>query len=187
VPDIRIDPMRLRDLDEVLVIERASFPHPWSRHAFAYELTENRVARLWVARAADDAGVPADAPIAGYLCLWLIADEVHVTNVAVHPDRRAQGVARHLLGTLLELYRQQGATRAALEVRPTNERALRLYEGLGFRRVGLRKGYYFDPGEDALLMEARLPLGGEREPPDPPGRLPTGRSAGNPGTTSGVP
>jgi ribosomal-protein-alanine N-acetyltransferase len=177
---MRIEPMRLRDLDEVLAIERASFPHPWSRHAFAYELTDNRVAHLWVIRAGEPAGVAAAAPIVGYLCLWLIADEVHVTNVAVHPDHRGRGVARHLLGTLLETYRQQGASRAALEVRPSNDSAVRLYERFGFRRVGLRKGYYFDSGEDALLMEARLEPPADREAA--PTRQATGRRAGNSGT-----
>jgi ribosomal-protein-alanine N-acetyltransferase len=151
VSAIRIEPLRVHDLDAVLAIERVSFPHPWSRQAFLYELRENRVARLWVARLPDP-----DGPVVGYLCLWFIADEVHVTNLAIHPEHRHRGVARHLLGTLLELYRQQGALRAALEVRPSNHQARRLYEGFGFRQVGLRKGYYFDTGEDALLMEARL-------------------------------
>jgi [ribosomal protein S18]-alanine N-acetyltransferase len=152
MPVPRIEPMRVEDLDEVLDIERVSFPNPWSRHAFLYELRENRVARLWVGRAADE----PSAPVIAYLCLWLIADEVHVTNFAVQPSLRQQGIGRQLMGTLLELYRQQGATRAALEVRPSNHGARRLYEAFGFRQVGLRRGYYFDTGEDALLMEARL-------------------------------
>jgi ribosomal-protein-alanine N-acetyltransferase len=168
--------MRVADLDRVLVIERASFPHPWSRHAFTYELSENRVARLWVARAGQDAA--PEGPIIGYICLWVIADEVHVTNLAVHPEHRGRGVARQLLGTLLEMYQQQGATRAALEVRPANHQARRLYEAFGFRQVGLRKGYYFDTGEDAVLMEARLPAGAAGPPP---GGLPTRRVTGNPG------
>jgi ribosomal-protein-alanine N-acetyltransferase len=178
MPGIRIDPMRPTDLDEVLAIERASFPNPWSRHAFTYELTENRVARLWVARPDDGPG----GPVVGYVCLWVIADEVHVTNLAVRPDRRGHGIGRDLLGTVLEMYRQQGSTRAALEVRPSNDRARRLYEGFGFQQVGRRKGYYFDTGEDALLMEARLDpprrRDGEAAAPNPSGRAP-GRT-GNP-------
>jgi ribosomal-protein-alanine N-acetyltransferase len=161
VSDLRIEPMRVDDLDAVLAIERVSFPHPWSRQAFLYELRENRVARLWVARLpAEDAEpppeAPPEAPIVGYLCLWLVADEMHVTNFAVDPTHRQRGLGRHLLGTLLELYRRNGARRAALEVRPSNHSARRLYEAFGFRQVGLRKGYYFDTGEDALLMEARF-------------------------------
>ncbi len=170
--------MRLDDLDEVLAIERASFPHPWSRQAFVYELRENRVARLWVAHAADE----PRASIVAYLCLWFIADEVHVTNFAVHPAYRHRGIGRHLMATLLELYRQEGARRAALEVRPTNHVARRLYEAFGFRQVGLRKGYYFDTGEDAVLMEAHLASGGSEAPegdagaPAPPPRRAGGNS-----------
>lgn len=151
--DLSIERMGLEDLDEVLAIEQVSFSNPWSRQAFAYELRENRVANLWVVRAPDDSG---PSRIVAYLGLWLIGDEVHVTNFAVDPARRHRGIGRHLLGTLLEHYRQQGATRAALEVRAGNEGARRLYEGFGFRQIGLRKGYYFDTGEDALLMETRL-------------------------------
>ncbi len=165
--------MRLDDLEEVLTIERASFPHPWSRQAFVYELRENRVARLWVVRAEAE----AKAPVVGYLCLWFIADEVHVTNFAVHPTHRHRGVGRHLLGSLLGLYRQEGALRAALEVRPSNEHARRLYEAFGFRQVELRKGYYFDTGEDAVLMEASLAPGSEV---GDSGRT-SGRAGGNPG------
>ncbi|MGH7264125.1 MAG: ribosomal protein S18-alanine N-acetyltransferase [Candidatus Rokuibacteriota bacterium] len=168
MPDLRIEPMRVEDVDEVLGIERASFPHPWSRHAFLYELRDNRVARLWVARpAAGDA-----ATVIGYVCLWLIADEVHITNVAVDPAHRQQGIGRRLLGAILELYRRQGARVAALEVRPSNHEARRLYESFGFRQVGVRKGYYFDTGEDAVLMEAALLA---KPAPAPP----RGRAAGN--------
>ncbi len=155
---MRIEPMRLEDLDEVLAIERASFTNPWSQQAFAYELRDNRVAGLWVARAPDD----ASRSVVAYLCLWLIGEEVHVTNLAVHPTLRHRGIGRHLLGTLLDHYRQQGATRAALEVRVSNDEARRLYEGFGFRQIGRRKGYYFDTGEDALVMEA--PLAGAGPP-----------------------
>jgi ribosomal-protein-alanine N-acetyltransferase len=174
VPALRVEAMRVDDLDQVLGIERASFPHPWSRQAFLYELRENRVARLWVARATDE---PA-APLVGYVCLWVVADEVHVTNLAVHPAHRHRGIGRQLLGTILELYRLEGARRAALEVRPTNHGARRLYEGFGFRQVGLRKGYYFDTGEDALLMEADLSAGGLSPAGDAEHPRPAG---GNPG------
>jgi [ribosomal protein S18]-alanine N-acetyltransferase len=169
-PDIRIEPMRAADLDAVLHIERASFPAPWSRQAFLHELERNRVAGLWVARARrpeDADGVPA---VVGYLCLWAVADEVHVTNLAVDPAWRGQGIGRFLLGTLLIHHRGSGARRAFLEVRPGNVEARRLYEGLGFREVGRRRGYYVDTGEDALLLEARLDDGPlvAGAPTDPP-------------------
>ena len=166
VPDIRVEPMRAADLDAVLEIERASFRTPWSREAFLHELERNRVAGCWVARGAR-AGDGAAGSVVGYLCLWSIADEVHVTNLAVHPARRGEGVGRLLLGTLLVRHRRLGARCAFLEVRPANAEARRLYAGLGFREVGRRRGYYIDTGEDALLLEAQLdegPLAGAIEP-----------------------
>jgi [ribosomal protein S18]-alanine N-acetyltransferase len=155
VSDIRIEPMRVADLDQVLQIERVSFRTPWPRQAFLHELERNQVAALWVARAER----PGAAPVVGYLCLWVVADEVHVTNLAVDPARRGEGIGRLLLGTLLVHHRARGARRAFLEVRPGNVEARRLYQGLGFREVGRRRGYYVDTGEDALLLEARLDEG----------------------------
>lgn len=146
--DLTIEPMTLEDLDDVLAIERASFQTPWSRGAFRYELTQNRVARCLVAR--------AGRRLAGYLCLWEIGHEIHVTNLAAHPELRRRGVARALLGAVLDDARERAVTLAFLEVRPTNAEALGLYERFGFRVIGRRKGYYFDTGEDALVMEARL-------------------------------
>lgn len=145
-PTVR--PMTVEDLDEVLVIERASFQTPWSRGAFQYELTQNRVARCLVVR--------EGRALSGYLCLWEIGREIHVTNVAVDPARRRRGLARLLLGTVLEDARARAIELVFLEVRPTNSDAVRLYESLGFRVIGRRKGYYFDTGEDALVMEATL-------------------------------
>jgi ribosomal-protein-alanine N-acetyltransferase len=148
--------MRTGDLDVVLEIERASFQTPWSRQAFLHELERNRVAGLWVARAARRGAADATSPVVGYLCLWVVVDEVHVTNLAVDPAWRGEGIGRCLLGTLLAHHRAGGARRAFLEVRPDNAWARRLYRGLGFQEVGRRRGYYIDTGEDALLLEARL-------------------------------
>jgi [ribosomal protein S18]-alanine N-acetyltransferase len=145
---VALEPMTLEDLDDVLAIERASFQTPWSRGAFRYELTQNRVARCSVVR--------CGRRLAGYLCLWEIGHEIHITNLAVHPDFRRRGMARALLGAVLEDARRRGVGLAFLEVRPTNAEALGLYESFGFRVIGRRKGYYFDTGEDALVMEARL-------------------------------
>jgi len=141
-------PMTLEDLDEVLVIEKASFHTPWSRGAFRYELTQNRVARSLVVR--------GNRELLGYVCLWEIGHEIHITNLAVHPRHRRRGVARALLGSILEDARRKSVELVFLEVRPTNVEALTLYESLGFRVIGRRKGYYFDTGEDALVMETRL-------------------------------
>jgi len=140
--------MRTDDLDEVVTIERASFGMPWSRGAFLYEIEQNRVARCWVLR--------DDHRVAGYLCLWEIGDELHVTNIAVHPGLRRRGLARRLLGAVLDDGRNRRLRAVTLEVRPTNDEARALYESFGFRVVGRRRGYYYDTGEDALIMESDL-------------------------------
>jgi ribosomal-protein-alanine N-acetyltransferase len=140
--------MRPEDLDEVLAIERVAFSMPWSRGAFVYEMEQNRVARCWVMR---EEGRPI-----GYLCLWEIADELHITNVAVEPSRRRQGVGRALLKGVLDDARERRLRLVVLEVRPSNTEARTLYEAFGFRVIGRRRGYYYDTGEDALVMEAAL-------------------------------
>ena len=145
---LSISPMRVDDLDEVVTIERASFGMPWSRGAFLYEIEQNRVARCWVLRDGDR--------IVGYLCLWEIGEEIHVTNIAVDPGLRRRGFARQLLGAILEDGRTRRLRSVTLEVRPTNDEARALYESFGFRVVGRRRGYYYDTGEDALIMEADL-------------------------------
>jgi len=151
VPSWSVEPLTPEDLDEVLAIERASFPTPWSRGAFLYELKQNPVARCWVARGSGSA-----PRVLGYLCLWEIRPEIHITNLAVHRLWRRQGIARFLLGTILEDARRRQLTAAFLEVRPTNIEARSLYEDLGFQVVGRRRGYYVDTGEDALLMRTDL-------------------------------
>ena len=162
---LSIERMRQADLADVLVIERASFSMPWSRGAFLYEIEQNQVARCWIGR--------EDGRIVGYICLWEVADELHVTNVAVHPDVRRRGVARALLESVFARARVAGHRMVLLEVRPSNTEALTLYESLGFRVVGRRRGYYYDTGEDALVMEASVAsigAGGPESRPEPPGR-----------------
>jgi len=148
VPSLSISPMRADDLDEVVSIERASFGMPWSRGAFLYEIEQNRVARCWVLRDGD--------AVVAYLCLWEIGEELHVTNIAVDPRLRRRGLARQLLTAILDDGRSRQLRSVTLEVRPTNEEARTLYESFGFKVVGRRKGYYYDTGEDALIMETDL-------------------------------
>lgn len=142
------------DLDQVLAIERVSFVTPWTRAAFCYEIEQNKVARCITMRSADR--------VVGYLCFWEIGHEIHITNLAVHPEWRRQGVGRRLLAFAMAEGRARGVTLAFLEVRPSNAQALKLYQSLGFQVIGRRTGYYFDTGEDALVMEARL--GGDAAP-----------------------
>jgi [ribosomal protein S18]-alanine N-acetyltransferase len=148
VLSLSLDRMRPDDLDEVIDIERASFSMPWSRGAFLYELQQNRVARCLVMR--------EGAHVVGYLCLWEIGDELHITNVAVHPDQRRRGIGRLLLTGVLDDARARKLKLVVLEVRPSNHEARTLYESFGFQIMGRRRGYYYDTGEDALVMEVGL-------------------------------
>lgn len=154
LPPLTIERMRPADLEEVLAIERASFSMPWSRGAFLYEVEQNQVARCYVIR--------DEGRILGYVCLWEVAAELHVTNIAVHPDARRRGIGRILLGHVLDDARQRALRLVVLEVRPSNVEARSLYESFGFRVVGRRRGYYYDTGEDALVMEATLGPGESR-------------------------
>lgn len=137
------------DLDAVLEIERLSFTTPWSRRLFLDELA-NPNSRIVLAK--DDMGV-----VLGYICFWIVVDEAHILKVVVHPAFRRQGIARRLLSHLLEYAEEKGVNCFALEVRHLNKAAMELYKGFGFEVAGVRKGYYADTGEDAVLMELRLP------------------------------
>lgn len=146
---IQLRRMTLQDVDNVLFVERRSFTAPWSRQAFLTELVENQFARYILAE--------YDGRIAGYAGVWMIVDEGHVTNIAVDPEFRGRHVGDMLLRTLMATCLAQGARRMTLEVRVTNTIAQTLYKKYGFASVGVRKGYYTDNHEDALIMWAELP------------------------------
>jgi ribosomal-protein-alanine N-acetyltransferase len=136
--------MYLNDLDAVLDIEREAFPTPWSRAAFQTELVENTFAVYLV--------LEVHGRIAAYGGMWLILDEAHVTNVAVHPTFRGRGFGEAMMLGLMERARDQGCRRMTLEVRRGNLVAQNLYKKLGFVQLGVRKGYYTDTHEDAFIM-----------------------------------
>jgi ribosomal-protein-alanine N-acetyltransferase len=146
---VRIEAMTDADLNEVLAIEDASFPSPWPREIFQAELRDPHLARLFVARVAAGA---QQGRVAGYTCTWLVTDELHITNVAVHPDFRRQHVGQQLLMGVLTQARDFGARQAILEVRASNRGAQHLYGRLGFAPVDVRKHYYTDNREDAIVM-----------------------------------
>ncbi|MGH7856457.1 MAG: ribosomal protein S18-alanine N-acetyltransferase [Candidatus Binatia bacterium] len=148
--------MRREDLASVLEIERLSFAQPWSAEFFLQEL-RLPFSRVLLARAPG-----RDRRLVGYVCRWITAGELHILNVAVHPEWRRRSIGRRLVEHVIAEARQAKAERATLEVRQHNLPALALYERLGFREVGLRRNYY-GAGEDALIMEHRL------GPPAPPG------------------
>lgn len=141
-------PMELVDLTRIEEVENLSFTTPWSRKAFYNELVLNQFAHYTV--------VTVDGVIAGYCGFWLILDEAHITNIAIHPDYRGRGLGRALLRYVMQLAQELGATSMILEVRVSNDIARGLYESLGFVRIGLRKGYYADNKEDAILMWVEL-------------------------------
>ena len=139
--------MRKADLDEILWIEEASFGSPWSRASFEAELRkEYSTCRVAV----------AVGRVVGYIVVWYVVDEIHIANVAVHPDWRRQGVAERLISRVLE--EGEGFFWVGLEVRSSNRAARALYRKLGFREVGIRRQYYVQEREDAVLMAKRLEL-----------------------------
>ena len=131
------------DLEPVMVLERAAFKHPWSTELFARELEHDWSTVL----VAEEAG-----RIVGFVIFWLVHDEIHILNVATDPAQRGRGIARALLDACIAQGRRRGARLATLEVRRSNDPALRLYDRYGFRRVGVRPKYYEDEGEDAIVM-----------------------------------
>lgn len=146
---VHIRPMRSSDLDRVCGIEEEIFPCPWSRKSFEDELAADRCAFPWV--------VEKDGGVVGYMISWLVEDELHVGNIAVVPMLQGTGVGRTLFAHCLRAAIERGVTRATLEVRVGNARAIALYESHGFIPVALRKGYYSDTGEDALVMLKTVP------------------------------
>lgn len=140
--------MRPEDLETVMHVERLAFAHPWSTELFRRELDHDWSTVLLAEERADDGSVV----LLGFVIYWLVHDEVHVLNVAIHPAQRRRGVARALLHACLRDGQAHGAVLATLEVRKSNEAALGLYKGLGFRAVGMRPNYYVDEGEDAVVM-----------------------------------
>jgi [ribosomal protein S18]-alanine N-acetyltransferase len=135
----------LAEIDAILAVERASFTNPWTREMYLAELDHQGVAFFYVAR---DAG----RRIIGFCSFWRVLDELHINNLAVLPECRRLGVASALLARVLEVGASMGSRRATLEVRHSNDAARRLYGGFGFVVAGVRRGYYTNPIEDALVL-----------------------------------
>jgi len=147
-----IHPLDYSDLEEVVKIESVSFPEPWSLAMFYHELILP-FSHFYVMRR--DSQEKKKGTMVAYGGFWMVKDEAHITNLAVHPDYRNRGIGSEFLGILLENAKNLGAKVATLEVRTSNKTGQRLYEKLGFRKVGVRKGYYAYSGEDAIVMEKR--------------------------------
>ncbi len=149
-PPLEFAPMVAADLPQVMEIERLSFAaDPWTPGLFLHELKLD-FSRLHLARTGD-----AARRLVGFACWWLVGDEVHILNLAVHPDARGSGTGRALVQRILDDAVAHGAVSVSLEVRPENAAALALYRSMAFAQIGLRKNYY-GRGEDAVIMERRF-------------------------------
>lgn len=150
LPRYFIRRMREEDLGEVRAIEVLSFPNPWSESTFRGEIQNAPISRpLVVIRRPEER-------VVGYIIYWHIGEDVQINNVAVHPDVRGKGVGEALLRFVIEKVRDKGATFISLEVRMSNAAAQALYRKLGFDVLGVRKNYYTNPDEHALLMGLML-------------------------------
>ncbi|MCU0574658.1 MAG: GNAT family N-acetyltransferase [Syntrophobacteraceae bacterium] len=165
--EFTISSMKVRDLPRVAEIERMHQREPWSEAAFGEELAKPH-ALCRVARPSNggcERGVRGMAHgagfVLGYACAWIVLDEIQVLNVTVDRVFWRRGIGRALLGRVLDEGRIRGATRATLEVRPSNAEALGLYGSLGFRRVGERPGFYTSDKEAAIVMDLDLKTSGK--------------------------
>jgi len=139
-----IEEMTVDDIPAVQLVENASFPVPWPANAFRHELTQNRNAHYIVAKEGEQ--------IVGYAGLWLSLDEAHITTFAVLPDYRRRKIGERMLIDLFARAERLGAEWLTLEVRASNLPAQKLYEKYGFRPAGIRRRYYSDNNEDAIIM-----------------------------------
>jgi [ribosomal protein S18]-alanine N-acetyltransferase len=136
--------MKEEDIDQILEVEHASFATPWSREAFYNEIYQNKFA-VYIVLEEDD-------KIIGYCGAWVVIDEAHITNIAILPTYRGRQLGEALLSKMMSIAKDMGARSMTLEVRVTNHVAQSLYRKLGFQNGGIRKNYYSDNQEDALVM-----------------------------------
>jgi [ribosomal protein S18]-alanine N-acetyltransferase len=148
--DLRFAAMQVEDLPEVIVIENSVYPHPWTRGNFLDSLYSGY--ETWVLREASGA-------LAGYFLMMLAVDEAHLLNISVRRDLHGKGIGRKQLDKAVDIARAKRMHSILLEVRPSNERALAVYERYGFDRIGVRKGYYpaaQGQREDAIVMRLHV-------------------------------
>ena len=167
IPPIRFEQMVAADLPQVLEIERLAFPKPWTPGLFLHELKLD-FSRLALARSDNGA-----RRLLGYVCWWVVGDEVHILNLAVHPDARRSGAGRALVQRVVDDAAAHAAVSVSLEVGRGNEAAAALYRSMGFTQTGVRRNYYGE-GEDAIIMERRL-IPQPVAPASVPAGGPTGR------------
>lgn len=143
---LSFEPMQLEDIEHVMVIENSVYPYPWTRGNFLDSLYSGYQA--WVLR-------EPSFQLAGYFLAMAVVDELHLLNISVRRDLQGQGIGRKLLDRVVSLARKEKMGSILLEVRPSNDRALDVYERYGFLQIGKRKGYYpaaNNTREDAIVM-----------------------------------
>lgn len=145
---VNMRPMCLEDLTTVSEIERLSFKTPWSRDVYEKELTENKYAYYYV--------IENEQQVVGYIGAWIIFDEVQVTNFAILPNERKKGYGHMLFQYLINKALLEGGKLMSLEVRESNIAAQKLYQSFGLKKAGIRKRYYIDNNEDAIVMWVEL-------------------------------
>jgi len=140
--------MRIEDIPSIVAIEEVSFSNPWRAESFLSELNNNRVARYYC--------LEINERVVGYMGVWLIINEAHITNVAIWPGCRGQGWGEYLMRHVMRELKKIGLMSITLEVRVSNTIAQNLYTKLGFKAAGIRRKYYSDNKEDAIIMWAKL-------------------------------
>ena len=142
--------MEVRDLASVMEIEAQSFPNPWHESTFRGEIQHRPISfpLVFVHSTLNQ--------VIGYIVFWVIGEEAQINNIAVHPEFRRLGVGEQVLRQVIGQLRTSGVTMVTLEVRPSNTGAQTLYRKLGFKMIGLRKGYYTNPPEDAFVLALHL-------------------------------
>lgn len=139
-----ISSMKIEDIEDIMVVENLCFTIPWSKESFIHELINDKLTRYICARAGNKA--------IAYIGMWKIYDEGHVTNIAVHPQYRRKGIGGKLISHLISIAQKEKIEKMTLEVRKSNIAAQKLYIKNGFEIKGVRKKYYSDNGEDAIIM-----------------------------------
>lgn len=141
-PDIVIEKMQTKDIPEVAEIEARVFSMPWSEHGFADALKQDTIFVT----------AKQEGQVVGYCGMYCSFEEGEITNVAVLPEAQNHGIGKKIISGLLKASREKNISRIVLEVRASNTPAIRLYEGFGFQKAGIRKGFYEKPREDAAIM-----------------------------------
>ncbi|MBK5252868.1 MAG: ribosomal protein S18-alanine N-acetyltransferase [Peptostreptococcaceae bacterium] len=132
------------DIDDIVNVENKCFTTPWSKNSIKREIEINELATLIVA--------DVDGMVVGYLGIWFVLDEGDITNVSVLPEYRRRSIATKLLEQVIEIAKTKGTNALSLEVRESNVAGIKLYEKFGFKNLGIRKNYYEDNGENAIIM-----------------------------------